>query len=105
MGQTVHIVHLRNNNNNNNQHDRRCCSQSQEGCCQAQGPRCPPSLRFHDQGRHQGPGRQEGLLSPGHPEVRLCQLQGGRCQSCRPCQDRPQEVGHLQGYRHCRCCR
>merc|ERR1711894_567932 len=86
-------------------HDCRCCSQSQEGCCQAQGPRCPPSLRLHDQGRHQGPGRQEGLLPSGHPEVHLRQLQGGCCQGCRPCQDRSQEAGHLQGYRRRRCCR
>merc|ERR1712025_286532 len=86
-------------------HDCRCCSQSQEGCCQAQGPRCPPSLCLHDQGRHQGPGRQEGLLPPGHPEVHLRQLQGGCCQGCRPCQDRSQEARHLQGYRRRRCCR
>merc|ERR1712001_783969 len=46
-----------------NHHDCRRCSQSQD-CCQAQGPRCPPPVRRHDQGRHQGSRRQEGLLSP-----------------------------------------
>merc|ERR1711994_340047 len=63
-------------------HDCCCCSQSQEGGLQAQGCCCPPSLRRHDQGRHQGPRRQEGLLPSGHPEVRLCQLQGRRCRCC-----------------------
>merc|ERR1711992_182701 len=84
-------------------HDCRRCTQSQEGR-QAQGPRCPPPLRRHDQGRHQGSRRQEGLLPPGHPEVRLCQLQGRRCQGCRTCQARPEEARGLQGYRGC-CCR
>merc|ERR1711994_1163851 len=85
-------------------HDCCCCSQSQEGGLQAQGCCCPPSLRRHDQGRHQGPRRQEGLLPSGHPEVRLCQLQGRCCQGWRTCQARPEEAGHLQGYRRCRCC-
>merc|ERR1712051_206412 len=72
-------------------------------CCCSQSHRCPPPLRRHDQGCHQGPRRQEGLLPSSHPEVRLCQLQGGRCQGCRTCQARPEEAGHLQGYRRC-CC-
>merc|ERR1711997_289778 len=84
-------------------HDCRCCSQSQS-CCQAQGPGCPSSLRRHDQGRHQGPRRQEGLQPSGHPEVRVRQLQGGRCQGWRTCQARSEEVGGQQGYRRCCCC-
>merc|ERR1711963_1101139 len=32
----------------------RCCTKSQEGCCQAQGPSCPSSIRCHDQGCSQG---------------------------------------------------
>merc|ERR1711936_806211 len=83
-------------------HDCCCCSQSQ-GCCQAQGSRCPPSLRRHDQGCRQGPRRQEGILPSGHPQVHLCQLQGRRYQGCVQDQDRPQEDGRLQGpRRRCR---
>merc|ERR1712061_834011 len=60
MGDTPHL-----HSQQHSHHDcRRCCSQ-------AQGPRCPPPLRQHDQGCHQGSRRQEGFLPPGHPEV-LC---------------------------------
>merc|ERR1711990_460650 len=98
MGDTPHL-----HSQQHSHHDcRRCCSQDQEGCCQAQGPRCPPPLRQHDQGCHQGSRRQEGFLPPGHPGVRLRQLQGGRCQGRQPCEDCSQEAGRLQG--DCRCC-
>merc|ERR1712154_500425 len=98
MGDSPDLQHTRHH------HDCCRCTQSQEGRCQAQGPRCPPPLRRHDQGCHQGPRRQEGLLPSGHPEVHLRQLQGGRCQGWRTGQARPEEAGHLQGYRRC-CCR
>merc|ERR1711944_275116 len=71
MGDTPHLQH------NTNHHDCCRCSQDQEGRRQAQGPRCPSSLRQHDQGSHQGSRGQEGILQTGHPEVRLRQLQGG----------------------------
>merc|ERR1712045_23157 len=44
MGDSPDLQHTRHH------HDCCRCTQSQEGRCQAQGPRCPPPLRRHDQG-------------------------------------------------------
>merc|ERR1712048_362067 len=85
-------------------HERCCCPQSQEGL-QAQGPCCPPSLCSDDCCRHQGAGRQEGLLPPGHPQVRGCQQQGGCCQGCCLCEARPCQDDCCQEGCGCRCCR
>merc|ERR1711956_180398 len=65
----------------------------------------PPTIRQHDRGRHQGPQGQEGILPPGHPQVRCCQQQGGRCrQGRRPCQACPEEAGCCQEGGGCCCC-
>merc|ERR1711988_954805 len=60
------------------QHDRRQ-ARSKEGR-QAQGPRRPPQVLRHDRRRHRRAEGQDWLLPPGHPQVRLRQLQGGRRQ-------------------------
>merc|ERR1712073_207377 len=46
----------------------------------AQGPRRPPQVLRHDRRRHRRAEGQDWLLPPGHPQVRLRQLQGGRRQ-------------------------
>merc|ERR1712241_169091 len=60
------------------QHDRRQ-ARSKEGR-QAQGPRRPPQVLRHDRRCHRRAEGQDWLLPPGHPQVRLRQLQGGRRQ-------------------------
>merc|ERR1711884_634765 len=60
------------------QHDGRQ-ARSKEGR-QAQGPRRPPQVLRHDRRRHRRAEGQDWLLPPGHPQVRLRQLQGGRRQ-------------------------
>merc|ERR1711992_158396 len=47
---------------------------------QAQGPRRPPQVLRHDRRCHRRAEGQDWLLPPGHPQVRLRQLQGGRRQ-------------------------
>merc|ERR1712242_442093 len=73
------------------------------------GQTCSTSPPAHiNHGRRDSPqGRQgqEGILPPGHPQVRRRQQQGGRCrQGRRPCQACPEEAGCCQEGGACCCC-
>ena len=87
-----HSFEYSHNNKTTTNHVCPSCKESH----QAQEACRAPNLRCHDCSRHCWTQGQNWILQTGHPQVHLCQLQGGCCQGYRPSETCSQ-VRHCQG--------